>query len=153
MADFDQWPTKAGPVLVPFDFSLASRRALLAASKFAEDPTQLHVLYVAPPLQPANPGVVWDNFDEAQAVTRAEKSLAEALAKESMSKSMAVARVGHAADVVVDYAQEIDAELIVVPSHRRRGLSRWLLGSVTERIVRLARCPVLVLRVRPEELA
>jgi nucleotide-binding universal stress UspA family protein len=48
--------------------------------------------------------------------------------------------------VLTDYAQEINAELIVVSSHGRTGLTRLLLGSVAERIVRHAHCPVLVLR-------
>ncbi len=149
----DRWPTKAGAVLVPFDFSPAARRALKTASKFAEDPARLHVMYVAPPLQPAEPNVVWADFDESKSIAAAQKSLRDELTKQELPHAVAAARVGYAADVIVDYAREIEAELIVVPSHRRKGLGRWLLGSVTERIVRLAVCPVLVLRVRPEELA
>ena len=47
---------------------------------------------------------------------------------------------------IVKYAEEIDADLIVIPSHGRTGLTRLLIGSVAERVVRLAHCPVLVLR-------
>jgi nucleotide-binding universal stress UspA family protein len=49
--------------------------------------------------------------------------------------------------VCVDRAEAIDAELIIVPSHGRSGFSRLLLGSVAERIVRLAKCPVLILKI------
>ena len=44
------------------------------------------------------------------------------------------------------FAQEKHAELIVIPSHGRTGITRLLIGSVAERVVRLAHCPVLVLR-------
>ena len=47
---------------------------------------------------------------------------------------------------IVDLASEIGAELIIMPSHGRRGVKRVLLGSVAERVARLAECPVLVLR-------
>ena len=54
--------------------------------------------------------------------------------------------LGEPAHGITDYAQEKGAQLIVVPSHGRTGLTRLLIGSVAERVVRLAHCPVLVLR-------
>jgi nucleotide-binding universal stress UspA family protein len=47
---------------------------------------------------------------------------------------------------IADYSQREQADLIVLPSHGRTGISRMLIGSVAERVVRLAHCPVLVLR-------
>jgi nucleotide-binding universal stress UspA family protein len=47
---------------------------------------------------------------------------------------------------ITDYAERVEADLIVMPSHGRTGLSRLLIGSVAERVIRLAHCPVLVLR-------
>ena len=47
---------------------------------------------------------------------------------------------------IADFAQQTHAELIVMPSHGRTGVKRLLIGSVTERVLRLAHCPVLVLR-------
>ncbi|MEZ6094353.1 MAG: universal stress protein [Pirellulaceae bacterium] len=47
---------------------------------------------------------------------------------------------------ITRFAKENDAGLIVISSHGRTGVSRLLLGSVAERVVRLAPCPVLVLR-------
>ena len=55
--------------------------------------------------------------------------------------------VGDPGTVCADRAASLKAELIVIPSHGRSGVSRLLLGSVTERIVRLAPCPVLVLKL------
>ena len=52
--------------------------------------------------------------------------------------------------VPIDFSDEsrrvIDAGAVVMPSHGRSGLGRLLLGSVAERVLRLAKCPVLVLK-------
>ena len=53
---------------------------------------------------------------------------------------------GDPGNQIVDFAERISAELIVIPSHGRTGIERLLLGSVAERVARLAPCPVLVLR-------
>ena len=51
-----------------------------------------------------------------------------------------------AAPVILEYASGIDADLIVMSTHGRRGLTAALLGSVTEEVVRLSECPVLTIR-------
>ena len=51
---------------------------------------------------------------------------------------------------IVEYAEEADVDLIVMGTHGRRGLNRWLLGSVTERVVRAADAPVLTVRTSAE---
>jgi len=53
-------------------------------------------------------------------------------------------------ETIVDYADSRDVDLIVLPTHGRRGLPRFLLGSVTERVLR--RSPVPVLTMRPAEV-
>ncbi|HEY4059107.1 MAG TPA: universal stress protein [Kofleriaceae bacterium] len=58
----------------------------------------------------------------------------------------AVLRTGDARDVINATAKEIGADLIVVGTHGRTGVSRVLLGSVAESIVRTAPCPVLTIR-------
>jgi nucleotide-binding universal stress UspA family protein len=52
------------------------------------------------------------------------------------------------AQEIARVAQELDAHLVIVGTHGRRGLSRVILGSVAEAVVRLAPCPVLVIRPR-----
>ena len=53
------------------------------------------------------------------------------------------AELGHE---IAELADQENAKLIVIPSHGRTGISRLLLGSVAERVLRLSKCPVLVLR-------
>jgi nucleotide-binding universal stress UspA family protein len=55
-------------------------------------------------------------------------------------------RIGDPGAEIVKVATELKAGLIVMPSHGRTGLKHLLLGSVAERVVRTATCPVLVLR-------
>ena len=57
--------------------------------------------------------------------------------------------VGHPADAVVRVAQERKVDLIVMGTHGRTGLQHVLLGSVAEKVVRLAPCPVLTIRYKP----
>jgi nucleotide-binding universal stress UspA family protein len=54
---------------------------------------------------------------------------------------------GKVADELVDYIKESDADLIVIASHGRSGIGRWIFGSVTERLLRSVSMPILMVRV------
>ena len=60
-------------------------------------------------------------------------------------------RCGHPVDQICRYAQKTQIDLLVLGSHGRTSLSHFLLGSVAERVVRAAPCPVLVARERQRE--
>jgi nucleotide-binding universal stress UspA family protein len=60
----------------------------------------------------------------------------------------ALVRTGDARDVINQTAKELGIDLIVMGTHGRRGLSRALLGSVAETVVRSAPCAVLTVRLR-----
>ena len=60
-------------------------------------------------------------------------------------------KTGDARDVINQTAKELGCDLIVMSTHGRRGISRALLGSVTEMVVRTAPCPVLTVRVHDHE--
>lgn len=62
-----------------------------------------------------------------------------------------ILRTGDARDVINQTAKEIGADLIVVGTHGRRGVTRVLLGSVAETVVRTAPCPVLTVRMEKRE--
>lgn len=55
-------------------------------------------------------------------------------------------RFGQPANAIVQLASDLNADLVVVGTHGRRGLTRFLLGSVSEQVLRMAACPVLVMR-------
>ncbi len=60
-------------------------------------------------------------------------------------KAVVELRVGDAAPEILNYAKEIDAELIVIGRQGTGGLSKTLFGNVTEKIARKAECPVLII--------
>ena len=135
------------PVVVPFDFSEHSELALKRALSLVEKAEQLHVLHVLPFLIPTEPGVVWATIDDAHRIQHALETLTEAIDKLSISGVELEVRLGDPGQIACDRAEELGAELIVVGSHGRTGLTRMLLGSVAERVVRLAHCQVLVVKV------
>ncbi len=140
------WTAKKRSVLVPFDFSEASKEALQVAGTFVDDPSHVSVLHVVAPPLPTTPGIVWGSFDEEDLKARAFESLRQALSDAGCGGFEGHVAVGRAADEIVELARGEGTELIVIPSHSRRGVERLLLGSVSERVVRMAPCPVLVLR-------
>ena len=90
------------------------------------------------------------NYDEMlrQVKAEAEGYLAEkaaALNAAGLSRVSVVALAGSGAEEIVRYAQTHPDALVVMCTHGRSGISRWVLGSVTERVVRHSDVPVLVL--------
>ncbi len=75
-----------------------------------------------------------------------ERHFEEYLQKLEISGVTTVVRVGNPGLEIADYATQLGADLIVISSHGYHGLKRLLLGSVAERVIRHAECPVLVLR-------
>lgn len=134
------------PVLVPFDFSEHSELALKRAVSLARQSEDVHVLHVLPFLVPAEPGVVWATVDDAHRIQHALENLHEVVRKLGVGNVELEVRLGDPGQVSCERAEELKAELIVVGSHGRTGLTRMLLGSVAERVVRLAHCPVLVVK-------
>lgn len=133
-------------VVVPIDFSDDSFAALDTAAELVANPADLYVLHVLPELEPADPGVIWHTVDNESREKHATEALRAELLKrghEGVSIRICFGNAGHE---IAECAEELDAGLIVVPSHGRTALKRILLGSVAERVVRLARCPVLVLK-------
>lgn len=133
-------------IVVPIDFSDESFSALDAAAQMVESRDGLHVVHVLPELSPAEPMMAWEAFETAKRRKNAEEALRERLAKGNFHDVQLSVFVGDPGQEIAAYAERVGAELIVMPSHGRTGVRRLLIGSVAERVVRLAHCPVLVLR-------
>ena len=133
-------------LVVPIDFSDESIAAVDVALELAEKPSLVHVIHVLPLLETLSPGMVWDTVDEESRSEHAEKALKDKLAGPKFDGIHTAIRFGDAGHEIADFAGKVEAGLIVLPSHGRTGLKRLLIGSVAERVVRLAHCPVLVLR-------
>lgn len=136
----------ARTTVAPVDFSDASIHAAGVARDLVADAGQLHIVHVLPSLSAAEPGLLWNVLDEATARDQAYAELEKRFTGERFAGANLVVAFGSAADEIVELARSIQAGLIVMPSHGRTGLSRMMIGSVAELVMRHAPCPVLILR-------
>ena len=142
-------------ILALTDFSAHAESALRYACGLAERfGATLHILHVLSDVVPVGPDPMIapilppDYYSESESQSR--EALAKVLKPEWGKPAAIVTAVnwGSPVEVVVDYAQKSHVDLIVIATHGRTGLSHVLLGSVAEKIVREAPCPVLTIRDR-----
>ncbi len=84
-----------------------------------------------------------------QELTNYLRGIAIDLAQGSVTTDIEV-RFGEPAAEIIDYAQDANADLIAICTHGRTGLARWAYGSVAEKVMRHAHCPVLLVRAKTE---
>ncbi len=144
-------------ILCALDFDESSAVVLHFARELAQqNGATLCVLHVAPlPLNatefspiPMDPFPVWEKTARAQL----EKLAAAHLEGRGVSYKIET-RSGEAADGILAQTQEMDADLIVLATHGRKGVSHFLIGSVAERVIRRAPRPVLVVRPKGDAAA
>jgi nucleotide-binding universal stress UspA family protein len=137
-------------ILCPVDFSGPSEHALAHAVAFGNwYEARLTVLHVAPNFEPMvmPPVGIGDSSEVVYPVRREE--VLEALHRSanaygaSPSRVDAVAEAGGVVPTILDQALSTAADLIVIGTHGRSGFDRALLGSVAERVIHKAPCPVL----------
>jgi len=139
-------------ILVTTDFSDTSKRALPPALRLAEKfGSKLVVVYVdeekLPPLVVEYTAVGLDDIlrdQEQRAAARLREFVAENLRGAGAIEARVATGVPHVE--IVRIAEECGAGLIVMATHGRGFISHMLLGSTTERVLRRAPCPVLVVR-------
>ncbi|MGH2356344.1 MAG: universal stress protein, partial [Chloroflexota bacterium] len=151
----DRWGTCPGPVLVPLDGSPLAERALpWAASLAARRRAPLLLERVVRPwIAPVAPGSAEMEAEHAVveadrvAATQYLEAQAGALrdAVPGLNVRMAV-RLGEPASALVELELEQDAQAVVMTTHGRSGLERWLRGSVAEAVLRRGTAPVLLIR-------
>jgi nucleotide-binding universal stress UspA family protein len=141
-------PARLQRILVPMDFSPHARRALEAAKTLARQAGPAHLILVTSyfvPVELEALGVP----DDARVLHELEQKAArdlEALLVELSNAGISseyVAQKGAPARVIVELARAKGADLIALGTHGRTGVAHALLGSVAERVVREAPCPVL----------
>lgn len=145
-------------ILVPVDGSSTSMRGLAEAIALAKQVSgTLRVLHSVDELLMTDVPLGTDYYNqwvedmrargqkilrEAQAFCRKRDIDAEAVLAETMGK--------RAADIIIDQAMQWPADLIVMGTHGRRGVSRLLMGSDAERVLRSSAVPVMLVRERTE---
>ena len=145
-------------ILVPVDFSahsdLALRYATTMAERFGATVEALHVVEDPFVSGAWSTGAIAPNVPELLAdLVRAARAKLDDMSAAAASKGLRLTTTvlttvvtGEPADSISDYATTGKFDLIVMGTHGRRGLSHALLGSVAERVVRKAPCPVLTVR-------
>ena len=136
-------------ILVPTDESDRGRRALELAAEIArQHDADLHVLSVVdvrylsrePDIEP-----------EEASTSASLTEFVDSVSLSGLSLTTAV-RHGIPHEEILTYADDYAADLLVMGTHGRTGLSRYLLGSVTEKVVRLSETPVLTVKESDEEM-
>ena len=136
-------------VVVPIDFSSESLQAVEFGLELVKKPGQLSVVHVLPDLSATEPAELWEAVDQAAIRDRTLEKIRDLLTDPKYREVQIEVLFGDPGYAIVDFARQENADLVVIPSHGRTGWKRLVLGSVAERVVRLAECPVLVLKLTP----
>lgn len=139
-------------ILVPTDLSEGAEQALDYACELARTlGAQIHLLNVIgiPALGLPELGLALTTTMIDQLVAESQNSI-DQLARTRCTAPLGrvMVKTGDARDVINQTARELGIDLIVMGTHGRRGISRALLGSVAETVVRSAPCAVLTVRLR-----
>jgi len=129
-------------ILCPVDFDQNSAAALRFACKLLELGGTLYVLHVVPEVD--RPG-----FEQYAPITELAQENLENFGRTQIGDQIVhklLVRSGDPAELTIRIAEEFGVDLIVMATHGHKGLVRIVLGSVAERVLRNARCPVLTLR-------
>jgi len=144
-------------ILVPTDFSECARRAEETAVALGRGlGAELILLHISVETPLYNEGM--RSLVDPRKVYQAQREWAEttlaaraAELRGTGASAHGVIRSGVAVDEILKLASEERCDLIVIGTHGRGGLSRFLLGSVADRVVRLASCPVMTVRLSSED--
>lgn len=135
-------PAKVETIMIAYDGSPASERALMHAGRLARDfKAKLYIYQAIVQVAMNHPIVVEANRADLIHAHTALQTLAKSL---EGVVSHAEVREASSSTGIVEYADEIKADLLVIGSHGKSGLTRWMIGSETEGVLQEAHCPVLV---------
>lgn len=140
-------------VLLGVEDSKYSERALqMVLSQFRPQDTEVFVLHVVQPIAYSTPPQMSPQFTpELEQVTRQGRELVDRISKtlrDSGFRVQSSVEKGDIRDKIIDAAADWNADLIVLGSHGRNAITRFLLGSVAESVVRNAPCSVEIARVQ-----
>ena len=137
-------------ILCPVDFFPASLRAFDYALRLAANyDAGVHALHVVAPIIPAaygSPISIADITTEMETQSKRQLQKLKAKGQKSGVSVHTEVRVGDIDTEIRRAISDKKADLLVMGTHGRRGLSRLLMGSVAEEVMRDAKCPVLIVR-------
>jgi len=137
---------KVSTILFPTDFSPFGQEALRWATALARDSgAKLIIIHVEEPPMAYGGGELYLGSEQGDR-EELRKSLVKIVPADSKVAFEHKLLVGDPATAIVETAANENADLIVIGTHGRTGLTRLLMGSVAEAVVRRAKCPVLTVK-------
>jgi universal stress protein A len=139
-------------IVVPVDFSEPSERAVEYAAALARSlGASLHLIHALEPAALALGGFELDGGPSAERLDDVYWTARTRLSVLSQKLALPAAtsrevRPGHPSKVISTVVTDLGADLVVMSTHGRTGVSHLLMGSVAEDVMRSARCPVLMIR-------
>ena len=132
-------------ILVPTDFSETSQRALEYAKVIAKlGNSELLLVHVNPPINLITPPeAAWVDLSEVQSPQEEQLEQSGAALRSEGFRAQAISVTGPLYDELLSTVKQYKADLIVLGTHGKKGLERFLLGSDAEAVLRQAHCPVL----------
>ena len=145
---------KIHAILCPVDFSDASRKAVQYAREFASNMgAAVYLLNVVEP-RPMAVDITLNYVPLEEDLEKAAAEDLELILHEFIQvglKAECMVEFGNPADVILEKTGELDVNLVIMGSHGKKGLSRLIMGSVAETVVRKANCPVLIVKAEEKE--
>jgi nucleotide-binding universal stress UspA family protein len=145
-------------VLLPIDFSPAATVLLPYAREFAEKyGARLFILFVAE--DPFTYSGVPDTTDllpveySEEMVSRARGKMATFVADntgQSLLNVEGIVLTGHPAEEIINYAKQEKMDLLIIGTHGFQGFEKFLFGSVAEKVIKMAPCPVLTINTHAQ---
>lgn len=149
----DEWSPEL--LVAPTDFSMTANKGLEAASMLQKNLSAklslVHVYDDTVPI-PSSSGKL-ESADEVAGQLKAELDTLRKAHFGEADVEVNVMAGANPAHVICKHAEKSDADLIVISTHGRTGLAHMFIGSVAEKVVRHAPCPVLAIRATPPEEA
>jgi nucleotide-binding universal stress UspA family protein len=137
---------KAEKILYATDLSDAGQHALALATSLARDSgATLVIAHVEEPPMAYGGGEMYYGVDQMDQ-EELRKLLAAVVPTDPAVPCVHKLMIGDPAEAIIQLAESEHADLIVMGTHGRRGLTRLLMGSVAEAVVRGAKCPVLTVK-------
>lgn len=138
-------PLRPTTILVPTDFSYAADRAVNHAVQLARRfRARIALLHVVAPTGFPEILIPALRVDLPQLVTLSRERLDRLVRRFRIRPSHLAVKTGHAAAEILEFADEAGADLIVMGARGHGALKRAVIGNTAERVVRLARCPVMI---------
>jgi len=146
--------TRPVQVVVAYDFSPSAEEAMIRATDVAARAPQ-HVLHFLVAIDAGSDFGLASGKPDYQTAERVQEQVTERVTAAFAGRTtehevqfFVHARLGKPGDEILALASEVGADLIFIGSHGKTGIQRLLLGSVSERIVREAQCPVMIARAK-----